>query len=181
MHPAHSTLQALKRGDGARRRVVECQGRRKLGSHATLERIAQLDRHQRIEPDVEQPLRELDRVGRCEPHDAGHLAAQEVDEHGEPPIDRLLGQAGEERADLGRLAPRAQADIVVFDLGGSHLGPIFDPLKNLFLAGRGTDCRASFIAGRCVMEDFKVGGVDPLFVERQDEAALRLLQRRPLK
>lgn len=64
------------------------------------------------------------------------------------------------RDDLGRLAPGAQADIVVFDLQATHLGPIFDPLKNLFLAGRGTDCRASYIAGRCVMEDFTVGQVD---------------------
>ncbi len=62
------------------------------------------------------------------------------------------------RDDLGRLAPGAQADIVVFDLGAPHLGPVFDPLKNLLLAGRGTDCRASYIAGRCVMEDFRVGG-----------------------
>ncbi len=48
----------------------------------------------------------------------------------------------------------------MFDLAGEHLGPFFDPLKNLMLAGRGTDCRASYIAGRCVMEDFAVRGVD---------------------
>ncbi|MDI1247187.1 MAG: amidohydrolase family protein [Rhodoferax sp.] len=72
----------------------------------------------------------------------------------------LGGAKALRRDDLGRLAPGAQADIVVFDLNGTHLGPIFDPLKNLFLAGRGTDCRASFIAGRCVMEDFKVKGCD---------------------
>lgn len=64
------------------------------------------------------------------------------------------------RADLGRLAPGAQADIVVFDLEASHFGPLFDPLKNLFLAGHGTDCRASYIAGRRVMEDFRVLGAD---------------------
>jgi cytosine/adenosine deaminase-related metal-dependent hydrolase len=69
------------------------------------------------------------------------------------------------RDDLGCLAPGMQADIVVFDLQAPHLGPIFDPLKNLILAGRGTDCRASYIAGRCVMEDFRVGG--------QDEATLQ--------
>jgi len=64
------------------------------------------------------------------------------------------------RDDLGRLAAGAQADIVVFDLKGAHLGPFFDPLKNLVLAGRGSDCRASYIRGRCVMEDFAVQGVD---------------------
>jgi len=73
------------------------------------------------------------------------------------------------RDDLGRLAPGAQADIVVFDLTGSHLGPVFEPLKNLMLAGRGTDCRASYIAGRCVMEDFEVKAVDVSAL--RDEAA----------
>jgi cytosine/adenosine deaminase-related metal-dependent hydrolase len=63
------------------------------------------------------------------------------------------------RDDLGRLAPGAQADIAVFDLGAEHLGPIFEPIKNLMLAGRGSDCRASWIAGRRVMEDFVVNGV----------------------
>ena len=48
----------------------------------------------------------------------------------------------------------------MFDLQGEHLGPLFDPFKNLILAGRGTDCRASYVARRCVMEDFSVLGVD---------------------
>ncbi|MDB5850327.1 MAG: N-ethylammeline chlorohydrolase [Rhodoferax sp.] len=72
----------------------------------------------------------------------------------------LGGAKALRRDDIGRLTPGAQADIVVFDLTAPHLGPIFDPLKNLFLAGRGTDCRASYIAGRCVMQDFEVNGVD---------------------
>jgi cytosine/adenosine deaminase-related metal-dependent hydrolase len=74
------------------------------------------------------------------------------------------------RDDLGRLAPGAQADIVVFDLRGTHLGPVFDPVKNLILAGHGTDCRASYIAGRCVMEDFQVHGVDLAALQRGAEA-----------
>jgi cytosine/adenosine deaminase-related metal-dependent hydrolase len=74
------------------------------------------------------------------------------------------------RDDLGRLAPGAQADIVVFDLNGEHLGPFFDPLKNLMLAGRGSDCRASYIRGRCVMEDFNVKGVDAAALQRQADA-----------
>ncbi len=79
----------------------------------------------------------------------------------------LGGAKALRRDDLGRLAPGAQADIVVFDLTAPHLGPVFDPLKNLFLAGRGTDCRASYIAGRCVMEDFAVVSVDMLALQAQ--------------
>lgn len=71
------------------------------------------------------------------------------------------------REDLGRLCPGAQADIVVFDLKGPHLGPFFDPLKNLLLAGRGSDCRASYIGGRCVMNDFQVAGVDAAALQAQ--------------
>ncbi len=71
------------------------------------------------------------------------------------------------RDDLGRLAPGAQADIVVFDFGAPHLGPFFDPFKNLLLAGRGTDCRASYIAGRCVMEDFQLPGCDLAALQAQ--------------
>jgi hypothetical protein len=55
----------------------------------------------------------------------------------------------------------------VFDLAAAHLGPLFDPLKNLFLAGHGTDCRASYIAGRCVMEDGEVLGVDAAALEAE--------------
>lgn len=71
------------------------------------------------------------------------------------------------RDDLGRLAPGAQADVVVFDLKGAHLGPLFDPLKNLLLAGRGTDCCASYIAGRCVMQDSRVLAADTGMLQAQ--------------
>ncbi len=70
------------------------------------------------------------------------------------------------RDDLGRLASGAQADVVVFALDGDHLGPLFDPIKNLMLAGHGTDCRASWIAGRCVMENGEVTGVDLRALQR---------------
>ena len=81
----------------------------------------------------------------------------------------LGGARALDRDDLGRLAAGAQADIAVFDLTGEHLGPLFDPLKNLLLAGRGSDCRASYIAGRCVMDDFTVLGVDASALGREAE------------
>jgi cytosine/adenosine deaminase-related metal-dependent hydrolase len=65
------------------------------------------------------------------------------------------------RADLGRLAQGAKADITVFDLSGFHLGQVLDPIKAMTLAGSGRDFRASFIDGREIMTEFSVIGSDP--------------------
>ncbi|KAE9644651.1 amidohydrolase family protein [Pseudomonas sp. PB106] len=81
------------------------------------------------------------------------------------------------RDDLGRLAPGAKADITVFSLRGLHLGPLFDPLKNLLLAGRGDDCIASYIDGRCVMHDGQVSGVDYPALQRQAQRQYEKLMR----
>lgn len=79
------------------------------------------------------------------------------------------------RDDIGHLSAGTQADIVVFDLQSPHLGPFFDPFKNLLLAGRGTDCRASYIRGRCVMEDFAVMGVDAVALQAQADRQFQKL------
>jgi cytosine/adenosine deaminase-related metal-dependent hydrolase len=81
------------------------------------------------------------------------------------------------RDDIGRLAPGAKADISVFSLRGLHLGPLFDPLKNLLLAGRGDDCIASYIDGRCVMQDGQVRGVDYPALQRQAQQQFEKLMR----
>ncbi|MBT8769365.1 amidohydrolase family protein [Metapseudomonas boanensis] len=81
------------------------------------------------------------------------------------------------RDDLGRLAPGARADITVFSLAGMHLGPLFDPLKNLILAGRGDDCIASWIDGRCVMHDGQVNGVDYASLQHQAQQQFHALMR----
>ncbi|MCZ4354753.1 chlorohydrolase family protein [Roseovarius aestuarii] len=64
------------------------------------------------------------------------------------------------RPDLGRLAPGTKADIAVFDLAGLHLGPVDDPIHALALAGSGRDCRSVWVAGRQLVQDFAVVGVD---------------------
>ena len=64
---------------------------------------------------------------------------------------------------------------MVFDLKAPHLGPFFEPFKNLLLAGRGTDCRASYVAGRCVMEDFQVKGADLAALQEQADRLFRKL------
>ena len=87
----------------------------------------------------------------------------------------LGGAKALRRDDIGRLCAGAQADIVVFDLSGEHLAPMFEPLKNLVLAGRGSDCRASYIRGRCVMEDFAVKGIDEASLQAQAAAQFEKL------
>lgn len=81
------------------------------------------------------------------------------------------------REDIGRLAPGAKADITVFSLRGLHLGPLFDPLKNLILAGRGDDCIASYINGRCVMQNGQVQGVDYTALQQQAQQQFHKLMR----
>ncbi|UFN46944.1 amidohydrolase family protein [Roseomonas sp. OT10] len=64
------------------------------------------------------------------------------------------------RDDLGRLAPGARADIVVWDLAASHLGQVIDPVQTLLLSGRGTDARTVIVDGRASMQEGEIPGVD---------------------
>lgn len=64
------------------------------------------------------------------------------------------------RPDLGRLAPGAAADIVAFALDDFRTGPTEDPLRTLTLAGSGRDLRFSMIAGRVIVRDGTIVGVD---------------------
>ena len=62
------------------------------------------------------------------------------------------------RDDLGRLAPGAQADIAVIDLSGALQTP--DPIQTLMTSCSGRDVRDVWIAGRRVMQDRVIAGVD---------------------
>jgi cytosine/adenosine deaminase-related metal-dependent hydrolase len=64
------------------------------------------------------------------------------------------------RADLGRLAPGALADIVVWDLSGPHLGQLPDPIQRLVLSGSRRDARTVIVDGRIVVENGAIPGVD---------------------
>jgi cytosine/adenosine deaminase-related metal-dependent hydrolase len=64
------------------------------------------------------------------------------------------------REDLGRLAPGAKADIVVFDMSGIHIGPIHDPLRTLVNGGSSRDIITVIINGRTVLENGKICGID---------------------
>ena len=64
------------------------------------------------------------------------------------------------RPDLGRLTAGAQADLAVFDLSNPRFGPVDDPIRSLVLMGNGRDTRRVVVAGRTVVEDGSLPGVD---------------------
>lgn len=68
---------------------------------------------------------------------------------------RFLG-----RDDLGRLTPGAKADIIAIDLDGFHMGAVDDPIRTIITCGSGRDVKLSIIAGRTVMKDRLMPGVD---------------------
>ncbi|WP_440312220.1 chlorohydrolase family protein [Leucobacter chromiireducens] len=72
----------------------------------------------------------------------------------------LGGASALGRSDLGRIAVGAQADIVAFSLADFRTGAIDDPLRTLTLAGTGRDAHFSMVAGRVVMRDGEIPGLN---------------------
>ncbi|MFE7189537.1 chlorohydrolase family protein [Kitasatospora sp. NPDC057541] len=64
------------------------------------------------------------------------------------------------RADLGRLEPGAQADLVAFDLGDIRDGVQDDPVRTFLLSGTARQATHSVVAGRPVLVDRALPGVD---------------------
>lgn len=72
----------------------------------------------------------------------------------------LGGARALRRPDLGRIAPGASADLVAFGLDDFRMGPVEDPLRTLVLAGTARDARLTMVAGRVVMREGRIPGVD---------------------
>ncbi len=64
------------------------------------------------------------------------------------------------REDLGVLTPGAKADMIVIDLDHFDMGVIDDPLRTVFVNGNGQFVKTSIIAGRVVMENRMIEGVN---------------------
>ncbi|MFF9197528.1 chlorohydrolase family protein [Streptomyces sp. NPDC014779] len=64
------------------------------------------------------------------------------------------------RPDLGRIAPGAAADLTAFALDDFRMGVTEDPLRTLVLNGTARDAVLTMVAGRIVMRDGRIPGVD---------------------
>ncbi|OKI51507.1 chlorohydrolase family protein [Micromonospora sp. CB01531] len=64
------------------------------------------------------------------------------------------------REDLGRLAPGAQADLVVLRLTDFRLGVVDDPLRTFLMSGSPRDIAMTVVSGRTVVRDGKLPGFD---------------------
>lgn len=73
---------------------------------------------------------------------------------------RVLG-----REDLGRIAPGAKADLLIWDMTGFSLAPLRDPLRNLVFYAEAEDLHHVMVDGSWLMSDRKL--------LRLDEAAAR--------
>ncbi|BDZ51331.1 ethylammeline chlorohydrolase [Frondihabitans sucicola] len=64
------------------------------------------------------------------------------------------------RSDLGRVAAGAQADLVAFGFDDFRDGVLDDPVRTLVMNGTARGARFSMVAGRTVMRDGALPGVD---------------------
>lgn len=64
------------------------------------------------------------------------------------------------RSDIGRLAPGCKADFAIFDLASPRIGPSFDPIQTLMVAGSGAIVKAVFVDGRLSVRDGQVALFD---------------------
>lgn len=64
------------------------------------------------------------------------------------------------RADLGRIAPGAKADLAIFRLDDVVMTPAVDPITTLVTGGSGKVTDAVFVDGRLSMRAGQVAGID---------------------
>ena len=95
-----------------------------------------------------------------------HLAKWVDGRHDAAPVEHYVeaatlgGAAALKRPDLGRLEPGAQADLVAFSLDDLRDGVLDDPVRTLVLNGTARQVTHSVVAGRTVVRDGRVPGVD---------------------
>ncbi|MEM6488353.1 MAG: amidohydrolase family protein, partial [Pseudomonadota bacterium] len=71
------------------------------------------------------------------------------------------------RDDLGRIAPGAKADLILWKGASLTMTPLRDPLKNIVFNAAHTDIDTVIVNGRVVVEGGKVPGLDEAAVARR--------------
>jgi len=64
------------------------------------------------------------------------------------------------RPELGRLAPGHPADVIVVDLGGAHVQPVYDVGAALVYSSRADDVRYTVVGGDVLLDDGAIVGVN---------------------
>jgi cytosine/adenosine deaminase-related metal-dependent hydrolase len=77
------------------------------------------------------------------------------------------------RGDLGRLAPGATADLVLFDLAGARYQPVWNPLQALLTNGVAADLHSLLVDGVPLLRDRALRVADEAAVTRRGAAAIR--------
>ena len=75
------------------------------------------------------------------------------------------------REDLGRIAPGAKADLVIWDAETLSMAPVRDPIKNIVHNAQADDVETVIIDGQVVMRDRRIPGVDIKKLARNLQAA----------
>jgi cytosine/adenosine deaminase-related metal-dependent hydrolase len=83
----------------------------------------------------------------------------------------LGGAAALGRDDLGRIAPRAKADLVIWDTHTLSMAPVRDPVKNIVYNAQADDVDTVIIDGQVVMRDRQIPGIDIRQLVRNLQAA----------
>ncbi|MGE0703475.1 MAG: chlorohydrolase family protein [Vicinamibacterales bacterium] len=83
------------------------------------------------------------------------------------------------RDDLGRIAPGAKADFVLWDARTLTMAPLRDPIRNIVYSAEPNDVETVIVNGRTVMQDRKVLGAEPdaVLAARLQAAGERLWKR----
>ncbi len=75
------------------------------------------------------------------------------------------------RDDLGRLAPGALADLLIWDTRTIGMAPLRDPIKNIVYSAERADLRTVMVNGKILIEDGVMPGVDEAALARSLQAA----------
>ncbi|WP_427008667.1 chlorohydrolase family protein [Pseudarthrobacter sp. H2] len=82
------------------------------------------------------------------------------------------------RPDLGRLEPGAQADLTVFSFEDVMVGMVEDPIRTLLMHTTARDVSMTVVAGRTVMRDGKLPGLDLENLRKEAQALFDRMKNR---